>query len=103
MFLNFNGSDEEAGFCVRDCSGNPFLFFGGGKRKEKNKKDCNEKPDLKEEIGASEASADFPTEGYAHISTSLNVEMNFILGNYLFIFGALQKLGLTGFDSKING
>ena len=28
---------------------------------------------------------------------------NFILGNNLFIFTPLQKLGLTGFDSKING
>ena len=71
------------------------FYFSAAAKGRKNKKDCNVKPDLKEEIGASEASADFPTEGYA--------QLNFILGNYLFIFGALQKLGLTGFDSKING
>ena len=71
------------------------LFFGEAFAEEK--KDCNGKPDPKEEIGVNGfgGGRQFPTDGYA--------QMNFILAIILTIFVALQKLGLTGFDSKING
>jgi len=32
-------------FCVRDCSGNPFLCHPERSRRVKHKKDCNGKPD----------------------------------------------------------
>ena len=80
---------------LRICSGNP-------------RRDCNEKPDLKEEIGASETSVDFPTEGYVHISTPLNagistslsVKMYFISEKYWCIFGVLQKIGVDWFRQQ---
>jgi len=62
------------------------------RRRRRRKKDCNVKPDLKEEIGASEASVDFLTEGYA--------QMNFNLENILFIFGVLQKIGVDWFRQQ---
>ena len=54
---------------------------------------------------------EWPSELYAHISfrissktsNSLTVKMNLILELILFTFVILQNMGLTGFDSKIDG
>jgi len=45
---NLCGDEKNRSFCVRDCSGNPFLW-GLARRSCANphKKDCSGKPDLK--------------------------------------------------------
>ena len=67
---------------------------------DKIKKIGTESPTLTREWAES---GDFPNKGYSHNSTSLIVKMIFILELILFTFVILQNMGLTGFDSKIDG
>ena len=110
LLLHVYTIGDEAGFCVRDyllififwvdeyfVFAEEIVFIMSS---DKIKKIGTESPTLTREWAES---GDFPNEGYSHNSTSLIVKMIFILELILFTFVILQNMGLTGFDSKIDG